>query len=109
MDDRDVQFRELFNQCVLLLRSSGAAIADPELVVYHATNLRNLYDILLDRGFAAQEALDIVRACGISGPSAGQSSRMQVPLPGPNPESLKLQTEERDTMRLTRLQESMWL
>ena len=73
MDDRDMQFRELFTQCVLLLRSSGAAIADPELVVYHATNLRNLYDILLDRGFAAQEALDIVCACSIGGAATSRS------------------------------------
>ena len=73
MDDLDVQFRELFNQFAPLLRSSGAALAEPEVAVFHAIYLRNLYDALLERGFAAKEALNIVCACGIGGASASRS------------------------------------
>ena len=73
MDDLDAQYRELFNQFAPLLRSSGAALAEPEVAVYHATYLRNLYEALMDRGFGAKEALDIVCACSIGGAASSRS------------------------------------
>ena len=74
MDDHDAQFRELFDQFAPLLRASGAALAEPDVAVFHATYLRNLYDALLERGFVANEAMDIVRVCGVHGASTIRSS-----------------------------------
>ena len=55
-----------------MLRSTLAALADPQVVDQMATFTRTYFDALVAKGFTREEALRIVLAHGIPGLRAGQ-------------------------------------
>lgn len=55
-----------------MLRSTLAALADPQVTEQMATFTRNYFDALVAKGFTREEALRIVLAHGIPGMRAGQ-------------------------------------
>ena len=55
-----------------MLRSTLAALSEPEVAEQMATFTRNYYDALVAKGFTRDEALRIVLAHGIPGMRAGQ-------------------------------------
>ena len=55
-----------------MLRSTLAALSEPEVAEQMATFTRNYYDALVAKGFSRDEALRIVLAHGIPGMRAGQ-------------------------------------
>lgn len=69
------ELHHLTEQFRLLLRSSGAALAEPQVAAHHASYARNLFDALTEKEkFSNEDALRIVCAYALGGGARASGS-----------------------------------